>query len=124
MNIVTDDGRYGVCLRSNLTLILADKYDINVYDITGENIYHVSVTNNANCTFIPFELKVECAPFVVSINTNNYFGSSSVNVTINLPNQPVLSNDSVCSCLKENGMLLIKFIVMLTILYFICYMIL
>lgn len=102
MGIVVDDGRYGVCLKSNLTL--ADKYDIDVYDITGENIYHISVTNKTNCTYIPFELKVECAPFVASVIANNYVGSSSVNVTINLPNQPVLSINSVCFCLTENGM--------------------
>lgn len=102
---IGDDGHYEICFQSNSTL--ADKYKINVSDITGETIYHISVLNNTNCTYIPFELKVECAPFVVSVLAENYFGSSSINTAINRPNQPVLSNNGVCSCLFENCKLLI-----------------
>lgn len=104
---IGDDGHYEICFQSNSTL--ADKYKINVSDITGETIYCISVLNNINnyCTYIPFELKVECAPFVVSVTAENYFGNSSINTTINLPNQPVASNNGVCSCLFENCKLLI-----------------
>lgn len=85
-----------------------DKYEVTLYDISGERVTNTQLPNTTNCTII-YQLKesinmLKCAPFLLSARAVIPFGySSPSNVSITPQTNYSRPSVSVCSCINENG---------------------
>lgn len=91
-----------VCVHLRDDGISTDNYEINIYDITGEQTFHGKyiVSNiSSPCSSVGNAFSHEsCQPFVVSVKANNAYGSSYQNHSITSTKE-----GEVCSCLEKNG---------------------
>lgn len=81
--------------------VFLDKYEISVYDITGEQVLFKSFQNNTNSFNITPDVlnqNPSCAPYVVIVKAVNAFGSSDTSITLNNTD-----GSNLCSCIRDNG---------------------
>ena len=84
VNITEGDGYFKVCFHSeehvNIPVL---KYDVLVYDLTGQKDLHRNVTNHdgsIHCISVPFVN--HCAPYTVSVRAFSYQDYSESNMTV------------------------------------------
>ena len=99
-----------VCVFLNEDGIMLDNYEIIIFDVTGEKKFYetIDITNKTNCTHIDNALvQTQCAPFIVSVRTVNDFGHMSKNITWSPNSIQGFSDDQICSCLRNNGKIVV-----------------